>query len=411
VPRRYDTGVLERAEPTPQGGIRVPAFLTRVGVFRYVLPDGTIRRELRLPEDVFRPESLASFHGAPVTYLHPEVDGVRIEITADNWREYARGHVAEDVKPSLGPYRTPTPTEPDHIGASLLIQDRELIGLVASGGAKEVSCGYTCRLEPKSGVWNGEPFDVIQRDMLVNHAALGPVGWGRAGSTVALRLDSDDGIQLPEPESEIVMKEMIDGVEYTVGSPEHLAALRKSRDTAQGRADASEKRVAEIPQDQLNEAVKRRAKLVVYGERIATSKGKHFDADAALGATDPDLMGRLILELDPSFKVEGKSADYLSGVLETLIKTLKSGGKAPTPAAAPAESTDAATDIQKPVDPEKKTDAKRDIFSAREGQEAPKVPAGNGAEDRYDSDKARSTMVQGHAERSKRPLAISAERK
>lgn len=44
--------------------------LTRVGIFEYQNPDGTIRRELRLPEEVFAPESLASYKGKPVILTH-----------------------------------------------------------------------------------------------------------------------------------------------------------------------------------------------------------------------------------------------------------------------------------------------------------------------------------------------------
>jgi hypothetical protein len=40
--------------------------LTRVGIFEYRRPDGSIRRELRLPEEVFAQESLASYKGKPV---------------------------------------------------------------------------------------------------------------------------------------------------------------------------------------------------------------------------------------------------------------------------------------------------------------------------------------------------------
>ena len=34
--------------------------LTRTGIFDYKNPDGSIRRELRLPEQVFDPDSLSS---------------------------------------------------------------------------------------------------------------------------------------------------------------------------------------------------------------------------------------------------------------------------------------------------------------------------------------------------------------
>ena len=49
--------------------------LTRTGIFKYKLEDGSERRELRRPEDVFDPASLASYEGkpiiiTPVSYTH-----------------------------------------------------------------------------------------------------------------------------------------------------------------------------------------------------------------------------------------------------------------------------------------------------------------------------------------------------
>ena len=44
--------------------------LTRTGIFKYTLEDGSERRELRRPEDVFDPESLASYEGKPIIITH-----------------------------------------------------------------------------------------------------------------------------------------------------------------------------------------------------------------------------------------------------------------------------------------------------------------------------------------------------
>lgn len=44
--------------------------LTRTGIFVYHLEDGSERRELRRPEDVFDPKSLASYEGKPIIITH-----------------------------------------------------------------------------------------------------------------------------------------------------------------------------------------------------------------------------------------------------------------------------------------------------------------------------------------------------
>ncbi|OOF49280.1 hypothetical protein BKK52_04020 [Rodentibacter trehalosifermentans] len=56
-------------------------------------------------------------------------------------------------------------------------------------GKKELSLGYRCRYEYSPGVWNGKPYDYIQRDLRGNHLAL--VDSGRMGGDVRV-LDHDD---------------------------------------------------------------------------------------------------------------------------------------------------------------------------------------------------------------------------
>ena len=63
------------AETTPEGFLVARAAVTSVGVFTY-REDGTTRRELRLPEEVFAQESLDSLKCKPLTLYHPDVKTV-----------------------------------------------------------------------------------------------------------------------------------------------------------------------------------------------------------------------------------------------------------------------------------------------------------------------------------------------
>lgn len=49
-------------------------------------------------------------------------------------------------------------------------------------GKVELSCGYSCRYEMTPGIWNGQRYDGIQRDIVGNHIAL--VDQGRMGPDV-----------------------------------------------------------------------------------------------------------------------------------------------------------------------------------------------------------------------------------
>ena len=69
--KRNDAVELRPAKETAQGFLDVEMFITRTGIFDYELPDGSIRRELRHPDDVFHPDSLASLQHAVMTNKHP----------------------------------------------------------------------------------------------------------------------------------------------------------------------------------------------------------------------------------------------------------------------------------------------------------------------------------------------------
>ncbi len=169
---RVDYGELGQVERTPQGGLKVPAFLTRTGVFTYTGPDGAPIREYRPPEEVFKADSMAMLKGAPVAIDHPPET-----IKPDNFRTYAVGHVGDDVR-----------KEDDKVGATLYVQDQAAIKAIEAG-RRELSCGYHVDVDETPGVTpSGEPYDRVQRNIRYNHVALVPDG--RAGHDVRLRLDA-----------------------------------------------------------------------------------------------------------------------------------------------------------------------------------------------------------------------------
>ena len=92
--QRFDVGSVRGVVRTPQGGLRVPAAVTRTGVFRYVDVNGREVREYRPADEVFAPESLATLRGAPVTDLHPTEP-----VTAATWSALAKGHVCDSIVP------------------------------------------------------------------------------------------------------------------------------------------------------------------------------------------------------------------------------------------------------------------------------------------------------------------------
>jgi len=398
--RRFDVaGRCDQVETTPQGGLRVPAVPTRSGIFPYTDDRGVTRLEYRPPEEVFARDSLDTLRAAPVTDLHPAQ-----RVDATNWRSLAVGHVDGMI------------IQDGHdVSATLVIQDAVMVAKVQAGERHDLSCGYVCDLEMSPGqTTTGERYDAIQRRIRYNHVALGPKGWGRQGPESSLRLDSGDAIQTERN----VEKETIDGIEYVVGSPEHVKALRQDRDKAKGRADAAEAKAkapvvipppppaATIDPKVVHKMAQERADLLVMCHQVAASKGVKYDAKAAEGASSEAIMAELIGMIDPNFDVTGKTPEYLAGALTMMVRTLAGspsagGGSNPEVPPPPADA------VGSPVPAPVKTDSARSIFGARAGTEPVKTPDQNREDDQYNSDKAQKEMLANSHTRWKRPLAMS----
>ncbi len=158
---------------TAQGFLRVNARLTKIGVFSY--DDG---REYRSDEEVFREDSLASLQGAPVTDLHPS-------------EKAAKTSSPRPMPKSTSSVSPKVLSVTDHIfKGSLIIFHEDAIKAIEAGERKEISLGYKCQLDPTPGTWNGDAYDAVQKNIIVNHVAIGPKGWGRAGPDCAIRADS-----------------------------------------------------------------------------------------------------------------------------------------------------------------------------------------------------------------------------
>ena len=157
--------------------------LTRTGIFKYTLEDGSERRELRRPEDVFDPESLASYEGKPIIITHDAQ-----VIDKDN------AH-----RERVGTILTPGQQDGETVRAKIVIDDPDA---VKASGLRELSVGYYQDLIMEPGEWNGEPYDAIQTHIRVNHLAL--VAVARAGDDARLNMDSQDsnGGMTPMDENE-----------------------------------------------------------------------------------------------------------------------------------------------------------------------------------------------------------------
>lgn len=169
--QRLDSIPLDQTYFTEEGYLIDHPIVTSVGIFEYHNPDGSTRRELRLPEDVFATKSLMTYKGKPVIITH---DAGYVD--KENQREEAIGTILSEG------YQ-----DGDDVRAEIIIHDTDAM---RRSGLRELSLGYNLRLEETPGVWNGQPYDAIQRDIEINHLAL--VANARAGDQARLNIDSRD---------------------------------------------------------------------------------------------------------------------------------------------------------------------------------------------------------------------------
>jgi hypothetical protein len=341
---RFDTAPISSFERTPSGGMRVRGNLSRTGVQVYKMSDGSTRREYRPPEEVFSKESIASFIGAAVTDLHPNEF-----VNPTNHAQLSQGHV-------LGA----APGE-KHVQGVLDVNTAPLIADVERGDRKEISMGYTADWDPTPGVSpDGEAYDGIQRNIRINHAALGPAGWGRAGPTVALRTDSAYGIPSDRERSaphkdQNMTTHRVDGIDYEAGSAPHIAAVekffassakkvedaeKKANDAAAAtaaatkRADDAEKKAS--PESVHKLASERARILVLANTHVKRDDGKRYDEDPAVAASPLEkIIADVLATLNPGLDTSGYTPEMLGAALASAA-TLASGG-----ASATAEPVDA----------------------------------------------------------------------
>jgi len=116
----------------------------------------------RDPEEVFRPATIASLQGKPITLDHPMDD-----VNPDNYNDLAVGHV---INPRRG-----TGVFDHLLIGDLLIHNKKAIEAIRNKLLREVSVGYRADYE-ETGDARGR-----QRNILCNHLAL--VKDGRCGPT------------------------------------------------------------------------------------------------------------------------------------------------------------------------------------------------------------------------------------
>lgn len=325
VATRTDRQTLDGISLEPNGWLRASAALTRTGVFSYRNEDGSVRRELRPPQEVFRADLMPLYAGLPLTVGHPDVF---LDVLT------TRAHQVGSIS---SPRR-----EADKLVADLLITDLPAIEQVQRG-VRQISVGYEAELDPTPGVWMGQPYDAVQRRITPNHIAI--VASGRAGPECAIRLDQGDTmLELTIDGNSVTMSpEMFASVLSALGMdpanpPQTLelcygpqdpaaaptmdkapapaapapAAKADSLDALQARLDSLQAQLALRPDEtKIRESVRNRIKL----ESVAEAHGVKFDS-----AMSDDLLRAAVVKQLEGVDVSTKSSAYIEARYDSAIE-------------------------------------------------------------------------------------------
>lgn len=205
-PQRLDSISLDKTYYTEEGYLVDHPIVTTCGIFEYKNEDGSTRRELRLPENVFNEKSLESYKGKPIIITHDAG-----EVDKENVRREQIGTIMSAGYP-----------DGDNVRCEIIIHDTNALNKC---GLKELSLGYSLDTDDTPGVWKGEKYDCIQKNIEINHLAL--VGEARAGEAARLNIDSKDDDKTILKGGKISMKSETTGYRADEGAdltPEEMEA-------------------------------------------------------------------------------------------------------------------------------------------------------------------------------------------
>lgn len=353
-------------ERTNEGFLRGRAIVTSIGVFTYKRKDGTVQRELRLPEEVFAFDTLNSMKLKPVTLNHPNE-----LVTSENADRLQVGSLGDNPTSTTQWHDEPWDKVTDGINCAIdmVITNKDAIDAVLNG-KQALSMGYTCDLEAAQpgATWCGIEYDFIQRNIRYNHCAI--VDEARAGDNakIELRADSEDAVledmvfyKKTDGGTQMLKKINLDGIDYeaeeTVIKALHAAneradkaekdacgtkkeldeavanakkakdelekkisEIEAERDTAKEKADGLEKENAELKKNnldsaRLDEAVKAKIELLHNAEKA--------NVEVKADMSDMDIKKAIITSAFPNAKFDGKDDVYIQARYDATVEMLE----------------------------------------------------------------------------------------
>lgn len=267
-----------KREYTDEGFLLVPGRVARTGIQQYLASElGLTDRQpndlvnvYRPAEEVFHPDSLASYDTSDITIEHPTE-----MVNADNYQSNTAGVVrGGGVK------------DGDFVRANLIIKSKDAINAVETGKA-QLSAGYTALYDDTPGVTpDGQKYDFVQRDIKINHVAL--VDRARAGAQARLfdnhgessmkyklNLDSGAEVMVEDSATATLVNDTISRLTKQVTDAEAKA------EKAEAKADMTEEELKKEKLKSSDSAIKERVEAIAtVNDSARKIAGKDFTCDS-----------------------------------------------------------------------------------------------------------------------------------
>lgn len=165
------------------------------------------------------------------------------------------GFTSTDERPVAGVVGESVYFSGDTLYGNIKVYSNKLAEAVKSGKT-ELSCGYRCRYEFTPGVFDGKPYDVVQRTIRGNHLAL--VDEGRMGPEVSIldhltfTVDAKESFPVDMEKIEAVLTEILARLDKLEGGEEKVEVIDEDDDAKPADEDeAKDEEVVVEPADEV----------------------------------------------------------------------------------------------------------------------------------------------------------------
>lgn len=338
--QRYDSAPI-KARFDDNGFLHDEPIIARIGIQSYMRADGTVQREFRPADEVFKAEAMERFRGMPIVEGHKEV-------TVKNSKGVVVGALSGAARR-------------DGIGllCPIVIHDADSIEAAKRGDSSELSVGYKTNDIHRPGWGNietgeyifkddeaamatlpavmgdeWEEFDVLQTNIVPNHVA--KVRKGRAG-IARLNLDGSEEIKYDglvdlnkDKEQKMTVKIKLDNsLEYDV--PKEVAAhiakldgdivtITAKADGLEAERDGLQAKVDSLPELVATAVAEAKVKTDAFNEAVSVAESFGVKVDGLKEVKDVKLA---VIKHVSGKDVSDRSDAYIDGAYDSAKESDK----------------------------------------------------------------------------------------